>query len=331
YVLNATFQPLHGDGEGAVAVTVPTGADAGRIGELLAERGVVDSGAFFQLNATITGRRGKLRPGDYTLRRGMSHGGAVAALVEGPRAKAVKTIDVNVPEGLSIGEAAPRVDQGPLEGSYLKAARSARTLRKLRGLGAPRRTRTAEGFLFPATYTLVDGAPARNLVDRQLAAFQENIEKVDMRTARRRNLTRYDVLVIASMVERETQLDRERPLVAAVIHNRLKEGTPLGIDATIRYVEENWSSPLKESELERDTPYNTRLNRGLPPTPIGNPGLAALKAAAAPADAGYLYYVVKPCGRGAHTFTKSYDAFLAATRRYEAEREKQGGRSPVEC
>ena len=93
-------------------------------------------------------------------------------------------------------------------------------------------------------------------------------------TAKKRNLTRYDVLIIASMVEREAQLDSERPLVAAVIHNRLREGMPLGIDATIRYVENNWTSPLKVSELERPGPYNTRLNRGLPPTPIGNPGLA---------------------------------------------------------
>jgi cell division protein YceG involved in septum cleavage len=223
YVLYATFQPFHGEGEGSVAVTVPAGANAGAIGDLLAERGVVDSGTFFQVNATVTGRRGKLRPGDYTLRRGMSYGGAIDALVTGPKAKVVKTVNVTVPEGLSVREAAPQVDQGPLEGSYLKAARSSRTLRKVRQLGAPRRVDTAEGFLFPATYTLIDGAPARNLVDRQLAAFEENFAKVDLSFAQRKNLTRYDVLIIASMVERETQSDKERGLVASVIYNRLAE------------------------------------------------------------------------------------------------------------
>ena len=228
YVVNATFQPFHGEGDRSVRLRVPAGADAGRIGKLLDARGVVDSATFFQLNATITGRRGGLRPGVYTLRRGMSNGAAIEALSQGPKAKVVPTIEVGVPEGLSIREAAPLVDKTPLEGSYLKAARSSRTLRKIRALGAPRRHPHAEGFLFPATYTLVDGAPARNLVDRQLAAFDENFSKVDMSYAKRKNLTRYDVLIIASMVEREAQLDRERPLVAAVIYNRLADGMTLG-------------------------------------------------------------------------------------------------------
>jgi len=330
YVLNATFQPFHGDGTGAVAVTVPPGADAARIGELLAERGVVDSATFFQVNATVTGRRGKLRPGDYTLRRGMTYGAAVDALVEGPEVKVVKTVDVGVPEGLSIREAAPRVDRGPLEGSYLKAALSRRTLERARALGAPRRARSAEGFLFPATYTLVDGAPARHLVDRQLAAFEENLSEVDLTAARRRNLTRYDVLIIASMIERETGVDRERRLIASVIYNRLRSGIPLGIDATIRYFENNWTKPLVQSELERDSPYNTRLNRGLPPTPIGNPGLAALKAAADPAKSGFIFYVAKP-GTCGHAFSRTDAEFQADVQRYNAAREAKGGRSPTEC
>jgi uncharacterized YceG family protein len=320
YLLNAIFQPLHGDGSGSVAVTIPAGANSGRIGDLLAERGVVDSGTFFQINATLTGRRGKLRPGKYTLRKGMTYGGALDALVAGPKVKVVQTVNVTVPEGLSIREAAPKVDQGPLEGSYLKAARSARTLKKARQLGAPRRVDTAEGFLFPATYTLVDGAPARNLVDRQLAAFGENMAKVDMAYAKRKNLTRYDVLIIASMVEREAQLDKERPLVAAVIYNRLKQGMTLGIDATIRYYENNWAHPLKVSELERPSPYNTRLNRGLPPTPIGNPGLASIRAAARPAGVPYLFYVRKPGNSGEHAFSSTDAQFERDVARYQASR-----------
>ena len=103
-----------------------------------------------------------------------------------------------------------------------------------------------------------------------------------MKYAKRKNLSRYDVLIIASMIEREAQLARERSLVSAVIYNRLKEGMPLGIDATIRYSTNNWQRPIRQSELDRQEPYNTRLNRGLPPTPIGNPGLASIKAAAKP-------------------------------------------------
>jgi UPF0755 protein len=330
YFINATFQPFHDEGAGSVKVTVPTGANAGQIGKLLEARGVVDEARFFEINATVTFRRGQLKPGKYTLRQGMSNGDVIEALMEGPKVKVVPTVDVNVPEGLSIREAAPRVDKGPLAGSYLKAARSARARKAARKLGAPRRARTAEGFLFPATYTLIDGAPARNLVDRQLAAFGDNIRKVDFGYAKRKNLTRYDVLIIASMVERETQSDRERPLVASVIYNRLKEGIPLGIDATIRYYENNWTRALRQSELTRDEPYNTRLNRGLPPTPIGNPGLASLKAAAQPARTKYLFYVAKP-GTCGHAFSSTNSQFERDVARYNEARDKAGGKSPTTC
>ena len=126
-----------------------------------------------------------------------------------------------------------------------------------------------------------------------------------MRYAKSKHLTRYDVLIIASMIEREAQLPRERPLVAAVIYNRLKQGMPLGIDATIRYYMNNWQRPIRVSELEADEPYNTRLNRGLPPTPIGNPGLASLQAAAHPAHKPYLFFVRKPGKCGAHAFSST--------------------------
>jgi uncharacterized YceG family protein len=236
-----------------------------------------------------------------------------------------------VPEGLSIREAAPVVDKQDLRGSYRRAANERRVLRRIRQLGAPRGTDTAEGFLFPATYTLVADSPARDLVTKQLAAFGDNMKGVDMRYARRKNLTRYDVLIIASMIEREVQIDRERPLVAAVIYNRLAIGETLGIDATLRYALNNWKRPLKVSELQDDTPYNTRLHGGLPPTPIGNPGRKSLEAAANPAREDYLFYVVKPCAEGAHAFSTNNAQFERDVAAYDAKREELGGRSPVEC
>jgi UPF0755 protein len=322
YAINATFQPFHEDGSGSVAVRIPEGADAGRIGDILAERGVVDSGTFFQLNATLTGRRGSLRSGEYALLRGMSNGDAIAALEKGPKVRVVPTIEVTVPEGPSIRETARIVDKGPLEGGYLKAARQDRVLRRVRRLGAPRGTRTAEGFLFPATYTLVNGSPARDLVSKQLDAFEENFGSVDLAYAKRRNLTRYDVLIIASLVEREAQVARERPLIASVIYNRLQDGMPLGIDATIRYDTRNWSRPIRVSELEADTPYNTRLRTGLPPTPIGNPGLASIEAAARPARTDYLFFVRKPGDSGEHAFSSTDAEFQ---RDYERYHESRGG------
>jgi UPF0755 protein len=327
-----TFQPGHRDGTGSVSVTVPPGASTGQIGDLLDRRGVVASATFFQLNATLTGRRGGLRPGHYKLARDMSYGAAIAALQKGPKVKVVRTVNVTLPEGPSLREEAPVVARsGKVRGSYLKAATSRRVLERIRRLGAPKGTRTPEGFLFPATYTLVAHSPAKDLVAKQLQAFRQNFAKVDMAYAKRKNLTRYDVLIIASMVEREAQKDSERPLIASVIYNRLHTDTPLFIDATIRYYTRNWTRPIRLSELHDPEPYNTRLHHGLPPTPIGNPGLASLKAAAHPANTKYLFYVVKPGTCGEHAFSSTDAQFQRDVARYNAARDKAGGKSPTTC
>ncbi|MEA2154543.1 MAG: hypothetical protein QOE11_683 [Solirubrobacteraceae bacterium] len=326
------FQPF-GSAEGApVSVTIPTGSSAREIGDRLAKAGVVDSGFLFNLRATLSGKRGDLRSGPHTLRRDMSYGSAIAALSKAPpKPKAPVTVKITIPEGLSRREIVPVVAKAGLKGGYLKASqRFAGTLSPFR-YGAPKGTRSTEGFLFPATFELPPRAPARMLVDRQLTAFRDNFAGVDAGRAHRKNLTDYDVLIIASMVEREAQLASERPLVAAVIYNRLKDGMPLGIDATIRYATGNWSRPLRESELAIDSPYNTRRRTGLPPTPIGNPGLAAIRAAAAPAKVGYLYYVVKPGTCGKHAFSSTDAQFQQDRQRYDTARAQAGGKSPTTC
>jgi uncharacterized YceG family protein len=173
------------------------------------------------------------------------------------------------------------------------------------------RRRTLEGFLFPATYEFDRKTTSKLLVDRQLEAFRRNWAKLDLDFARSKNLTPYDILIIASMVEREVKVPRERPLVAAVIYNRLRNRMPLGIDATLRYgLKIPPTKAITESQLAHATPYNTRIHAGLPPTPIANPGLAALRAAARPARVDYLYFVRNADCRS-HFFTASEAEFLS--------------------
>ena len=179
-----------------------------------------------------------------------------------------------------------------------------------------RKPRQLEGFLFPATYDFTAKTTTAQLVERQLEAFRKNWAKVDLKYARSKKLTDYDVLTIASMVEKETLAPEERPLVAAVIYNRLKAGMPLGIDATIRYgLNVPGTEALRESHLASDTPYNSRLHAGLPPTPIANPGLASIQAAAHPAKKDYLFFVRKP-DKVHHFFTASEDEFYAKSCEY---------------
>ena len=194
---------------------------------------------------------------------------------------------------------------------YLAATARSNFARKYRG----RRRTSLEGFLFPAVYEFTARTTSAELVEEQLEAFRRNWAKVDLRYARSRNLTPYDVLIIASMVEEEVAAPSERRLVAAVIYNRLRARMTLGIDATIRYaLHVRPTESLRLSQLEHPTPYNTRIHHGLPPTPITNPGLAAMQAAAHPARVDYLYFVRKP-DKVHHFFTASkreFDEYQAA-------------------
>jgi UPF0755 protein len=190
------------------------------------------------------------------------------------------------------------------EAAYLAATRARR-----REPGFGTRSLPLEGFLFPATYEFTRRSTSAQLVAAQLTAFRRNWAKLNLAYAGSKNLTPYDVLIIASMVEKETLSPEERQLVAAVIYNRLHERMPLGIDATLRYgLDIPPTESIRESQLHDPTPYNTREQPGLPPTPIANPGLASLQAAAHPARVDYLYFVRKP-DKKHHFFTASFDEF----------------------
>jgi UPF0755 protein len=323
----ALFQPFAGDGGDRVSVTIPKDAGVSRIGDILDRERVVPSGALFALRARLAGDSGDLKPGLYDLRERMSYGDVLDRLVAGPASNVIR---LTIPEGLSRREITALAGRAGVRGDYLAASARGR-LAPYREYGLARPPASLEGFLFPATYDLRRGATAQSLVAKQLAALSQNFGSVGLTYARRKNLTPYDVLTIASMVERETMVARERPLVAAVIYNRLHARQPLGIDATIRYATGNWTSPLTKSQLALDSPYNTRTRAGLPPTPIGNPGLASIKAAARPARVGYLYYVVKPGTCGEHAFSSSFAQFERDQARYEAARKAAGGRSPTKC
>ena len=323
------YQPFHGKGYDAVVVKIPPGSSAGDIGKLLSSKGVVESGFFFAVRARVDGDRGKLQAGTYTLKKSMPYKDALAALTQAP--KAAPTIDVTLPEGPSRRELAPRVRAAGVRGSYVKASASSKLLSP-RTYGAPKSTKGLEGFLFPDTYQLRSRtATARQLVGMQLRTFKRQFAKIDLKRARRKHLSRYDVLIIASMIEREAQVPKDRRLISAVIYNRLQRGIPLGIDATLRYRLNNWSRALRESDLNINSDFNTRRRIGLPPTPIGNPGLASIKAAADPANAKYLFYVVKPCGNGAHAFSSTDAQFQKDVAAYNRARDKRGGKDPSHC
>jgi UPF0755 protein len=326
WFLWALFQPFHGDGSGRVRVTISKGSSVSEVGDLLSDRGVIDDSTLFQIRVTLAGKRSELYAGRFTLAEGMSYGAAIDALSTPP---VKRTVSVTVPEGYSRSQAAQLVEEAGVPGSYTKATVKSKFLdpAEYGGKGA----KDLEGFLFPNTFELKPDAPAADLVELQLKDFKRQIRKVDMGYAKSKNLTAFDVLVIASMIEDEAGVASQRKLVASVIYNRLREGMPLGIDATIRFATGNYTEPLTESELETDSPYNTRTNAGLPPGPINSPGLAAIQAAAHPTKTDYLFYVTDAGTCGKLAFSSDEDEWVEDVERYERAREAAGGQNPDTC
>jgi UPF0755 protein len=305
WFLVALFQPPPfdpGEGSGEAIVTVPEGATAGEVADLLTENDVVSNGTLFEWRLRLAGKGDQILPGRYVLAQNMSYGDAIDRLTSSGG-----KINVTIPEGEDRTQIADTISDLGLSGDYLAASKSSRDFDPNRyGANSPK---SLEGFLFPATYELDPGASVEQLVAEQLEGFRLNIADVNMSYAKSKNLTVYDVLTIASMVDKEVAVASERPLVAAVIYNRLSRGMPLGIDATTRFQFHNYTDEITQSQLESPSPYNTRTHVGLPPTPIGNPGLAAIQAAARPARVDYLFYVVNGDGSGGHCFTASEQEF----------------------
>jgi cell division protein YceG involved in septum cleavage len=235
---------------------------------------------------------------------------------------------VTIPEGETRAQIARIASVKGLVGNYMATTRRS-TLLDPTHYGAPRGTPDLEGFLFPATYELYAGASASRLAAEQLAAFQENFGSAEVHRAHELHITPYQLLIVASMVEREALLEHDRARVAAVIYNRLRLGMALGIDSTLRYALHDYTKPLTEAQLRLDSPYNTRIHHGLPPTPISNPGLASIHAAAHPAHVAYLYYVNGADGCGELVFSDDYAEFEQDASAYRQTLAKNGGRVPT--
>lgn len=243
-------------------------------------------------------------------------------------------VKVLIPEGKTRAQSAQIASADGLKGDYLTDSRRSPLLNPV-SYGAPKGTPDLEGFLFPATYDMDPGAPVNRLVEEQLEAFRENFGATELARAKRLHITPYQLLIVASMVEREAQIPGDRPKIAAVIYNRLAQGMPLGIDATIYYAVEKatgiatYTHELTEAQLHIDSPYNTRTHVGLPPTPISNPGAASIHAAAYPAQVSYLYYVAGANGCGEQVFSNTQAEFEVNVAAYKAAVARNHGQPPT--
>jgi len=319
------YQPFAGDGHGRVTVTIPADSGTDRIATILANDGVISSSFFFELRARLDGS--KLYAGQFTMPLATSFSRAIQILGVEPRAV---TENVTVIDGLSRRQTAVRLRADRIRGNYMANTRHSRLLDPV-AYGAPRSTPYLEGFLYPDTYQLRKPVSVKALVAKQLEAFKSKFKTVDLRYARAHHLTPYDVLIVASLTEAEATTNRDRPLVAAVIYNRLAAGMDLGFDTTVAYATGDYSGTLSARELNSRSPWNTTNHHGLPPTPIDSPSLEAINAAAQPARTSALYFITKVCGNGSLAFASTYSAFQSLSQAYNAAFAKHGLRGAEFC
>jgi UPF0755 protein len=274
----------------------------------LEEAGVIKSAFVFELQARYEGYGTQIKTGRYAFESGQDSGEILHKLTVG---QAAPTFTVTIPEGLTIKETAGTVAAGSNVPApeFDEAAR--RTDYGYAFLDNSE-VKTTEGYLFPAKYDFERGFTARQIVDRLLQQYLLETQDLDFAEAKERlDLTENQVVIVASLVEKEAASHEEKPLIASVIYNRMRKDTPLQIDATIQYALKRPKANLSLADLKVDSPYNTYENKGLPPGPICSPGRESLLAALNPANTNYLYYVLE-ANAEKHFFTKSYDDFLRA-------------------
>jgi UPF0755 protein len=295
------FYPTRGSEP--VQVLIEEGESATQIAAKLHEQQVITSATLFRFLSWVQGRQEDFKPGYYTFYTGMHYGEVFAVLEAGSN----NLVRLTIPEGLTVEQTADRVAQVTTisAAEFMQAAGSGDY--KVPVI-PPERQDNLEGCLFPKTYELAVNESAREVVETLLNQFEAETSNLDWESAGNLGVSPYQTVIIASLIEREVVLDDERPLVAAVIYNRLRKDMLLQIDATVQYALPEWKDVLTYEDLETPSPYNTYLHKGLPPAPICNPGLASIEAALNPAEVDYLYYVAT--GDGGHFFTADYNEFL---------------------
>jgi UPF0755 protein len=291
----------------SVKVTISPGMSVAQIGQLLEDKGVISSATAFVDLVDSRGSESKLQPGTYQLPTRAQLITVVDRLEKG---EGSTTFKVTIPEGLAATQIAAQLTKaGTIKGeTYLELSKQPSKFVVPKVGGTDKQVTTLEGLLFPDTYYMMTGDGPTELIGAQLAAFNKKTASLPWENAEALGLTPYEILIIASMLEKEANTASDMANVAAVIYNRMDEKMRLDVDATVRYALNKWTEPLTDEDLEVDSPYNTRQVKGLPPAPIANPGVAALTAALKPAEADYLYYLTDNAGK-TH-FTASYDEFL---------------------
>lgn len=296
-----------------VQLNIPEGSSGDDIAQILAQNHIIDNPKEYYAAVEAAGAAMSIKPGDYILTTGQDPASVVAQLVEGPN---VEGITLTIQEGLTVAQTAARVEETlgiPADEFLAQATASAYAADYPFLEGAY--DDSLEGYLYPKTYSFSEQPTADEVIRTLLDQFVKETAALDLNSAPG-GLTAQQVVTMASLIERETAVAEERPLVASVIYNRLEVDMPLQIDAAIVYARGGGSDAVTYDDLEIDSPYNVYRNYGLTPGPICSPQISSIEAVLAPADTDYLYYVASPEGDGTHRFSSDYEQFERDSQEY---------------
>ncbi|MBE3590320.1 MAG: endolytic transglycosylase MltG [Firmicutes bacterium] len=285
--------PADPHAQSEVLVHIPEGASTEEIARILAERRIVKNALAFRLAARFDGLAGRLQAGWYRLSPALTTHEILVRLAAGH----VATVRFTVPEGYTVAQVrALLIHEGFGDAAEVERATRAREVVAAWLPAGAEVKEPLEGYLFPDTYTLPYGSGAEAAVRAMTRRFAK-VWTPEMEARRRAlGLTVHEAVTLASIIELETKFPEDRPLVSAVFHNRLKRGMPLGSDVTVAYAVGKPAAELTRADFADPSPFNTYVHTGLPPGPICNPGIDALRAALEPADVPYLYFVALPDG-----------------------------------
>ena len=297
-----------------VTVEIPSGVTSRAISRQLSRAGLIRSSTLFNYWVQWQGVSHRLKAGTYQFNRSMSLQQIINQLQSGQ----VILRQLAIPEGWTLNQIADLWGQTSLGSaeSFLQMAGEVRWQRAYDLPGS-----TVEGYLFPETYRLADGSSAETAIKTMLDHFQDQWTPGMGLAAKQIGLSRGETIILASIIEKEAQIDSEREIISSVYHNRLRTGWKLDADPTVLYGLGNPPRSLTRVDLRTDTPYNTYLRKGLPPGPICNPGRASIMAALRPAKTPYFYFVAS--GGGGHYFSETLDQHQRMVRRYQKSRRSQ--------
>jgi UPF0755 protein len=286
-----------------VTIEIESGSTAQDIAAILAAQGVVRSALEFEVAVRNNEAAARLQAGTYKFETLMDPAEVVALLVVGPVAD---TYRVTIIEGLRVTEILTRLSEasGHSYADFETALLSGSVETSIREMPEEPVLSDWEGLLFPDTYEFAATAEPEDILQRLSSTMEQRMDSIDWSVVEEAGLTPYDGLIIASLIETEVLLDEERPTVSSVVHNRLELGMKLDIDATVLYA--LGTRDISQFDREVDSPYNTYVVNGLPPTPIASPGKASLDAAAAPEDTEFLFYVLSDL-EGHHAFATTIE------------------------